>query len=243
MKVEIWSDFACPFCYIGKVHFETALAQFEHRDEVDVVYRSFELDPQAPLTIEEDIHTLMAKKYGMTRDRAMALNHNIVEMAKEAGLTFAMDSMILTNTFDAHRLAQYATQNGKMDEMAKTLFQAYFTDSRHLGDRATLLELAASIGLSHEDVDAVLAKDDYASAVREDERVASELGISGVPFFVIDRKYGISGAQPAGTFLEALESMWKETHQPLTVLKPKPSSADAKEDGCADGVCAVKETQ
>jgi len=233
MKIEIWSDFACPFCYIGKQRLEAALDQFEHKDAVKVIFRSFELDPSAPRDVDYDVHDMLAAKYGMNREQAIAMNKNLSMQAKEVGLSFQFDSLILTNTFDAHRLAQYAASQGKMSEMAKELFQAYFTDSRHLGDHQTLAELAVKAGLDHKEVLQILMSEDYSAEVHQDEEEASRLGISGVPFFVIDRKYVVSGAQSTDMFLQALQTTWNELQ--LDVLDDNRSeSASAT---CDDGVC------
>ncbi|MCR8964573.1 DsbA family oxidoreductase [Brevibacillus halotolerans] len=211
MKVEVWSDFACPFCYIGKQQIEAALDKFAHKDDVEVVFRSFELDPKAQRDVDYDVHDMLVAKYGMSRDQAIAMNENLSSKAKEVGLTFQFDTLILTNTFDAHRLAKYAIKQGKMNPMAQELFQAYFTDSRHLGDHETLVELAVKVGLDRDEALKVLAGDDYSADVRADEEEASRLGVSGVPFFVIDRKYVVSGAQSTDMFLNALQTAWKES--------------------------------
>ncbi|MED1788550.1 DsbA family oxidoreductase [Brevibacillus laterosporus] len=217
MKVEVWSDFACPFCYIGKQRIEEALDKFAHKDDVEVVFRSFELDPKAQRDVDYDVHDMLVAKYGMSRDQAIAMNENLSGKAKEVGLTFQFDTLILTNTFDAHRLAKYAFKQGKMNPMAQELFRAYFTDSRHLGDHETLVELAVKVGLDRAEALKVLAGDDYSDEVRADEEEASRLGVSGVPFFVIDRKYAVSGAQSTDMLLNALQTAWKES-QSLNVL-------------------------
>lgn len=210
MKVEIWSDYICPFCYIGKRKFEAALEQFPHREHVEVVYRSFELDPNSERNVEFDIHDLLANKYGMSRDKAKEMSDNVGAQAKSVGLDYKFDTMIVTNTFDAHRLTHFAAKHGKMHEMAERLLKAYFTDSKHIGDRETLADLAEEIGLDRGEAAAALAGDEYAQQVRNDEREAGELGIRGVPFFVINRKYGISGAQPTEVFRNALNQAWDE---------------------------------
>lgn len=234
MKVDIWSDFACPFCYIGKRRFEAALEQFAHKSSIEVVFRSFELDPDSPRDIDHDVYDMLASKYNMTRQQAIEMNQNLSLQAKAVGLDFHFDTLVLTNTFDAHRLAHYAATKAKMNEMTERLLKAYFADSKHLGDHETLLALAAEVGLDKEEVAAVLAGEEFSENVRADEQEAAMIGIRGVPFFVIDRKYAISGAQPSEAFLEALEKAWSE-HQPLTILH---DSAEADTDAaCADGVC------
>ncbi|CAG7640390.1 DsbA family oxidoreductase [Paenibacillus allorhizosphaerae] len=233
MKVEIWSDFACPFCYIGKRRFEAALEQFPQRAEVEVVYRSFELDPNAPVSVDFDVHQMLADKYGMPRERAVEMNRNMTEQAAALGLTYNMDTLVVTNTFDAHRLAQYAAAQGMLIPMTERLLKAYFTDSLNLGDRETLAGLAAEVGLDRGDVLRMLAGDEFVNDVRADEQEAAELGIRGVPFFVIDRKFGVSGAQPNEVFLQGLHKAW-EASRPLTLLNEQTGeSANA----CEDGVC------
>ncbi|CAG7630090.1 hypothetical protein PAESOLCIP111_03166 [Paenibacillus solanacearum] len=233
MKVEIWSDFACPFCYIGKRRFEAALEQFPQRAEVEVVYRSFELDPNAPVSVDHDVHQMLAGKYGMSREQAIDMNRNVVEQAAALGLAYHMDTLVLTNTFDAHRLAQYAAVHGKLTPMTERLLKAYFTDSLHLGDRETLAGLAAEVGLDRDDVLHMLESGAFADEVRADEQDAAALGIRAVPFFVIDRKFGVSGAQPGEVFLQALQKAW-EASSPLTLLNEQDGDSA---NGCEDGAC------
>lgn len=236
MKVDIWSDFACPFCYIGKQRLETALNQFANKDDVEVVFKSFELDPHAPRDVDHDVHDMLAAKYGMSREQAIAMNENLSHQAKDAGLTFQFDTLKLTNTFDAHRLAQYAAKQGKMNRMTQELFQAYFTNSLHLGDHDTLIELAVKIGLDREEARKVLSGTDYSVEVRADEEEAQRLGVRGVPFFVIDQKYAISGAQSSDMFLQALQTAWQESYS-LKMLNDTKSESESI--ACADGICAV----
>lgn len=214
MKVEIWSDYACPFCYIGKRRFEKALEQFPHKDEVKVVFRSFELDPSSPKEIRTSMQEILAAKYGMSLDEAKAANDRVAGQALEEGLLYRFDTMIPTNTFDAHRLTHYAAKHGKMAEMSERLFKAYFTDSLHIGDVDTLIFLAQGIGLDGKETADILASDAFTDDVRSDERLAGEIGIRGVPFFVLDEKYAISGAQPLEAFQKALQQVWeKHTEQ------------------------------
>jgi predicted DsbA family dithiol-disulfide isomerase len=227
MKVEIWSDLLCPFCYIGKRKFEGALADFAHRDEVEVVWRSFELMPDAARESDQDMHAMLAAKLGGDRARAEAMNAHVTNQAAAVGLAYDLDHAHPTNSFDAHRFIHLAAAHGLQDEAEERLFAAHFTEARNLGQHDTLKELAAEIGL-----DARAVAD-----VRADEAEARALGINGVPFFVIDRKYGISGAQPSEVFLETLQTIWAEDH-PLTLLhSPSPDMAD--DDACVDDVCAV----
>lgn len=210
MKVEIWSDIACPFCYIGMKRFQEGLSKFPQAEQLEIIFRSFELDPQAERNISVNIHDVLASKYGMTREKAEEMNQGITAQAAALGLDFHMDTMKLTNTFDAHRMIHFAASHGKMSEMKEAIFKAYFTDSKHVGDHETLHSIAVELGLNSVAAREVLAGDHYAAEVRADEQSAAELGIRGVPYFVLDRKYAISGAQPPEVFLQALEKAWSE---------------------------------
>lgn len=210
MKIEVWSDFSCPFCYIGKRRLEKALEAFEHKDEVQVVYRSFELDPEAPKDTESSIHELLAVKYGLSLLQAKESNQNVAAQAKAEGLDYHFDTAIPTNTFDAHQLSHYAGEKGKAKEMTERLYRAYFTDSLHIGDRETLIRLAEEAGLNGQEAGEVLDQNRYADQVREDEREARQLGIRGVPFVVLRGKYAVSGAQPLEIFQGALQRAWED---------------------------------
>ncbi|GAA0334922.1 DsbA family oxidoreductase [Bacillus carboniphilus] len=238
MKIEVWSDFVCPFCYIGKRRLENALEQFPHKDQVEVEFKSFELDPNAPEYSGKSIHEALATKYGMTIEQAKQANQNVGQQAASVGLTFNFDEMKPTNTFDAHRLAKFAKSQGKEKEITEKLLYAYFTESKNLGDIDTLLDIAEGSGLDREDALAILKdKNAYANDVRIDEGLAGQYGISGVPFFIINQKYAISGAQPLETFVGALQKVWEEEN-------PKPkfedlSGNDSNDAFCADGSCVV----
>jgi predicted DsbA family dithiol-disulfide isomerase len=240
MKVEVWSDIFCPFCYIGKRKFEQALEQFPQRDEVEVVWHSFQLNPEAPLEFEGDVNEMLANKYGMTRQRAQEMNDRVTHQAAEVGLVYKLDQAQLTNSFDAHRLSHLAAAHGKQDEAEEALFTAYFTEGRHLGRHETLAEIGSEIGLDAEDVAATLASDAYAREVNADIAQARSFGINGVPFFIFDRTYAVSGAQPSEVFLTALQRTWADSH-PLTII----GAADAPSDGdlCTDDSCAVPTPQ
>jgi predicted DsbA family dithiol-disulfide isomerase len=209
MNIEIWSDFACPFCYMGKRRLELALEQFANRSEVRIVFRSFELDPNAPRDVAIDVYDMLSSKYGVSRSQAVAMNRQIAEQGRDLGLIYRFDTMILTNTFDAHRLTHWAAVYGKQAEMAERLFRAYFTDSLHIGRHETLAALAEEAGLDRAEAEKVLHGAAFAEEVRGDEREAARFGIRGVPFFVIDRKYAVSGAQPVDVFLDALNKGWE----------------------------------
>jgi predicted DsbA family dithiol-disulfide isomerase len=211
MQVEIWSDVVCPWCYLGKRYFEQALERFPHRDEVEVIYRSFELDPSAPPGVTTPTVETLAGKYGMGLEQAREAQRQMEQRAAQAGLTFRMEDLRSGNTRDAHRLLQLAGARGKGAELAERLHRAYFTDQASIFDHASLAGFAADVGLDRDEALAVLAGDQYAQAVEADEQVAYSLGVTGVPFFVIDRRYGISGAQPAETITQVLERVWAET--------------------------------
>ncbi len=208
MQVEIWSDIVCPWCYLGKRNFEQALQQFGHRDEVDVVYRSFELDPAAPADATTPTVELLASKYGMTPDQARAAQRQMEQRAAQAGLTFRMGDLRSGNTRDAHRLLQLARERGRQPDLVERLHRAYFTEQDSVFDRAALARLAADAGLDPAEVAAVLDSDQFGADVTADEQTAQALGATGVPFFVIDRRYGISGAQPPELIGQALSQAW-----------------------------------
>jgi predicted DsbA family dithiol-disulfide isomerase len=210
MKVEIWSDIACPWCYVGKRRFESALGQFEHRDDVEVVWRSFELDPDAPRAHGVPQDELLASKYGMPLERARAMNARMTDEAKKEGLDFHLDRVKVGNTFDAHRLVHLAAESGRADAMKERLMKAYFTDGEAIAEPETLARLAAEIGLDPAKARQVLAGDAYAADVRADESRARAFGISGVPFFAIDERYGVSGAQTPEVLLGALRQAHAE---------------------------------
>lgn len=210
MTIEIWSDVVCPFCYIGKREFEHALQQFDHKSEVKVVWKSFELDPNAPARSEHDMYGMLVSKYGGTRDDAKARVQGVVDRAKTVGLDYQMEKAVIGNSFDAHRLIQLAKTKGKGAEAEERLFKAYFTEGVHLADHASLIRLGLEIGLDKDDVAAMLASARFTDEVRADEREAQQLGIRGVPYFVIDRRYGVSGAQQSAHFLGALQQAWTE---------------------------------
>jgi predicted DsbA family dithiol-disulfide isomerase len=204
MNVEIWSDIACPWCYVGKRRFEAALAAFEHRDDVTLTWRSFELDPSAPHEREGDRDEHLARKYGMTREQAAQMHAQMTEVAAAAGLDFRFDIARGGTTFDAHRVVHLAAAHGKQDAMKERLLRAHFTEGELVSDHDVLTRLAVETGLPEDEVRDVLATDRYAAEVRDDERTASQLGISAVPFFVADRAIGASGAQPPEVLLEFL---------------------------------------
>jgi predicted DsbA family dithiol-disulfide isomerase len=235
MKVEIWSDVVCPWCYIGKRRFERALADFAHRDEVEVLWRSFELDPAArPSGAITTPHAeRLAAKYGRTTEQAQQMLDHMTETAAAEGLTFRFDLSRTGNTFDAHRLLHLALEHGLQDELKERLDRATFGEGLSVSDHDELAALAVEVGLSESDVRDVLASDRYAGAVRADEAQAQAYQISGVPFFVVDGRYGVSGAQPPEQIARVLAKAWQEKH-PVTVL-----AGGGEGDACEGGSCAV----
>ncbi len=232
MKVEIWSDVVCPWCYIGKRRFEAALAQFEHARDVEVIWRSFELDPGAPRVQTEPQAERLAKKYGVSLEQVKAMNARLIGEAGKEGLDFHLEEAIGGNTFDAHRLIHFAAESGRADVMEERLMKAYFTEGVAIGERAELVRLAIEVGLDEDRVKAMLSAEELADAVRADEARARAFGISGVPFFAIDERYGISGAQPAESILEALNRAYGESR--LVSV-----TGDAGAGQCDDGSCAI----
>jgi predicted DsbA family dithiol-disulfide isomerase len=213
MEVEIWADVVCPWCYLGKRHFEQALDSFAYADKVQVVYRSFELDPAAPQGVTTPTVDLLAQKYGMTPDRARQAQRQMEERATADGLTFRMDSLRSGNTRDAHRLLHLAKASNRQGELMERLQRAYFTEQDSIFDHDALTRLAVEAGLDPDEVADVLASDRYGDHVDTDEAMARSIGATGVPLFVIDRRYGISGAQPAETITGVLERAWIEAGQ------------------------------
>jgi predicted DsbA family dithiol-disulfide isomerase len=210
MEVEIWSDVVCPWCYLGKRRFEQALASFEHRDKVQVTYRSFQLDPAAPAGITSPTVEMLAQKYSMNAAQAEQAQRQMEERAAADGLTFRMSGLRSGNTRDAHRLLQLAKASGQQEQLMERLQRAYFTEQDSIFDHGSLSRLAAEAGLDRDAVARVLDSDQYADHVDTDQAMARSLGATGVPLFVIDRRYGISGAQPPQTITSVLERAWAE---------------------------------
>jgi predicted DsbA family dithiol-disulfide isomerase len=211
MQVEIFSDVVCPWCYIGKRRFEAALAAFPHAEDVTVTYRSFQLDPDAPARSTQSVEQHLAAKYGRTLEQAREMNQRVTDLAAGVGLDFRLEKAQRANTFDAHRLLHLADARGVQADLAERLLDAYFTRGAVVSDHAELTEFAVAAGLDRAEVGAVLAGDDFAEQVRADLALAGRFGISGVPFFVFDRTYGVSGAQETNVFSEVLERVWTDT--------------------------------
>jgi predicted DsbA family dithiol-disulfide isomerase len=211
MLVDIWSDVVCPWCYLGKRRVEAALERFEHRDAVEVHWHSFELDPQAGPSSDVPGAERLAAKYGMTVEEARGRHAQLEAMAAAEGLEYHLDRTRGGNSFAAHRLHQLAIDRGLSDAVMERLMRAYFTEGEPIDENQVLLRLASEAGLDADEAHAVLATDRYAEEVRTDEATAARIGIRGVPFFVLGRRFGVSGAQTPEIMLEALQKAWDET--------------------------------
>jgi predicted DsbA family dithiol-disulfide isomerase len=237
MRVEIWSDIACPWCYVGKARFEKALAGFPHRDRVEVVHRSFELDPGRAKGDVQPVLTMLTRKYGMSEAQARAGEENLGRQAAAEGLEYRTRDRDHGSTFDMHRLLHLAKAHGRQDELIQAFYRANFAEERSVfGDDERLVELAVAAGLDADAARAVLADPSaHADDVRADEREAARLGATGVPFFVIDRAYGVSGAQPAEVFTRALTQAWDTGSplRPVTGAAAGDAAAECGPDGCA----------
>ncbi|GAB2772201.1 DsbA family oxidoreductase [Salinimicrobium soli] len=210
MTVDIWSDVRCPFCYIGKHKFENALKKFEHGGKVKVNWHSFQLDPN--LETQPDISTMdyFVEAKNVSKEQAQQMFENVEKMAAETGLEMDPNSSVVANSFRAHLLLQLAKEKGKANELKEELFKAHFSEGKNIDDHETLLQIAASAGLDSEEAEKALTSEDFAYAVKQDEMQAQQIGVRGVPFFVFENKYGVSGAQPSETFLEVLQKVWEE---------------------------------
>lgn len=239
MRVEIWSDIACPWCYIGKARFEKGLESFAHRDDVEVVHRSFELDPGHAKDEVASVTDMLAAKYGKSPREVLAMEEHVASQARSEGLGYRVGDRDHGNTFDIHRLLHLAKARGLQDELLSVLYRANFAEERSVYDLETLVDLAVEAGLDEAETRVLLADTGaYADDVRADEREAAELGATGVPFFVLDRRYGVSGGQPAEVFTQALEQAWQG--RALTPVGAASAEADGQGAVCdADGSCEI----
>ena len=243
MRIEIWSDVVCPWCYIGKRRFEEALADFPGRDEVEVVYRSFELDPRAPEQGTESVVEALGRKYGGGPAAGRRMVDQVTGTAAEVGLAFDFAAAPHSRTVDAHRLLHLALAQGGpalQGRLKEAFLAAYFSEARSMGDHAVLRQVARDAGLDAARVDAVLASEEFLEEVSDDVEQARAYGISGVPFYVLDAKLGISGAQPVEAFAEALDQAWTASRPPLRLVGSVPSTdlADAETAACGPDGCA-----
>lgn len=208
MNIDIWSDYVCPFCWVGKRNLEIALREFEHADAVTITWHPFELDPHAPTEVTGTLVEKIAQKYNLSLEQSLATQKGLQAKAKAVGLDFNYEEAKATNTFDAHRLSFLASKFSLADVFDDAAKKAYFTDGKSLAHHDTLVELATSVGLPKEEVLNVLASDAYSDEVRQSEETARRLGVTGVPFYVFNNTIAVSGAQPPGVFVEALRQAW-----------------------------------
>jgi predicted DsbA family dithiol-disulfide isomerase len=234
MKVEIWSDVMCPFCYIGKRKFEKALAEFPGKNNIEVTWKSFQLDPST--VTDPTLSTIdhLAEKKGWSKAQAMETTAHVSNIAKQVGLDFHFDKAVVANSFDAHRLSHLAKKYGKQNELEEKLFSAYFTEGKNTADHNTLLQIGVELGLDKTEINELLNSDLYSDKVEEDIYQAQQIGVRGVPFFVLDQKYAVSGAQEPTAFLQALTKAYDEhkKENPLQVLNTEGSADACGPDGC-----------
>lgn len=231
MKIEIWSDIMCPFCYIGKRRFEQALETFEGKDKVEIEWKSYLLSPELVTDPNKNLHEFLAEHKGVSLEEAKGMNDYVTNMAAQTGLTYNFDKAIPANSFNAHRMLHFAKEFGKQNEAEEALFKAYFTDGKNIDDAATLSEIAASVGLDTAALAEAMGSEAYFQDVVMDVQEAQNIGVRGVPFFVFNRKYGVSGAQESGTFLEVLEKSygeWQQANAPLDVIEGDSCGVDGK---------------
>lgn len=209
LKIEIWSDVMCPFCYIGKRKIEHALNNFPNKEKVEIEWKSFQLDPTMKSQPGKSTYDYLAEKYGRDREWSLEMHANVTNQAKAEGLEYNFDKAIIANSFDAHRLSHLAKKHGKGNELEELIFKAYFTEGKDVSEIETLVELGTNVGLGETEIRNMLASNNYKDAVQNDIIEAQQIGVRGVPFFVLDRKYAISGAQPAEVFNETLSKAWE----------------------------------
>lgn len=233
LKIQIWSDVMCPFCYIGKRKIEEAITQFENKDSIEIEWKSFELDPSFVATPNESITDHLAEKYGRDTDWAQSMLENMTENAKNSGLDFHFENSILANSLNAHRLMHLAKKHNLSNELKELLFKAYLTDGKDVNNWNTLEEIGTEAGLPIDEIIELITTNDYTKEVREDQHEAQKLGVTGVPFFVFDNKYAVSGAQPTDVFLKTLEKTWEEGNFTNIIQLQNPTDANSCGiDGC-----------
>jgi len=233
LKIQIWSDIMCPYCYIGKRRIEGALAQFKHKDDVEIEWKSFQLDSSFVASENDDMAEHLAEKYRKDVSWAKEMMDSMTQNAKSAGLDFRFDKAIMANSFNAHRLLHLAKKNNLSDAMEETLFKAYLTDGENVNDSETLKRLGLQVGLKADELEALLSSDQFANEVTADITMAQNIGVQGVPFFVFDNKYAVSGAQHVETFVQTLDKVWEEGdfNPKLTILNNEAGDSCGI-DGC-----------
>ena len=234
MKIEIWSDVMCPFCYIGKRNFETALNQFSAKEHIEVVWKSYQLDGSIPEVANESYQDYLVKHKGMPAAQVKNMLDNVTQSAKQVGLDYNFDIALMVNSLNAHKLIQFAKTKGLGDEAEEKLFLAFFTEGKNIADIAMLTQLGVAIGLDETEIKTAFSDEKYANLVQQDIEEAQQVGVQGVPFFVLDRKYAVSGAQPPKAFLENLEKAYAEWRK----QNPETKLQIAKGQSCTpDGIC------
>jgi predicted DsbA family dithiol-disulfide isomerase len=239
MKIEIWSDVACPWCYIGKRRFEAALAEFPHRESVDVRWRSYQLDPTVPEHYDGTELDYLSTRKGLAPAQVTQMFEHVAAQGKEVGLNYRFDDVVVANSFTAHRLIHLAAAHGKQDAAKERLLSDHFEHGKDIGSREYLSSVAQDLGLDPAEVAELFTSDKYSDDVRRDIAEARAIGVTGVPFFVIDRKYGLSGAQPSEVFTQALNQAWQEAHPLVMVSAPGADGGSAGDaaacgpDGCS----------
>ncbi len=234
MRIEIWSDIACPWCFIGKRRFETALGRFDHKEDVDVEWHSYQLDPGLPEHFDGTEAEYLSRSKGISVEQVRQMFTHVTQQAEGEGLRYDFDSVVVANSFTAHRFLHLAKTQGVMSEAKEALLSGHFEHGRDIADHDYLAEVGRSLGIDPALTRRVLESDEFIAEVEADIAEARALGVTGVPFFVIDRKYGISGAQAPETFAEALETAWQESHS-LTVLAGGASRPGAEPGGAVCG--------
>ena len=230
LQVEVWSDVVCPWCYIGRRRLETALEQFPHRDQVEVVWRSFQLDPSVPEGETHPTLPALAAKYGRSVEEMRGMQQHVEQVAAGEGLEYRLGDQVSGNTLLAHELLHLAAEHGLRSALEERLLHAYFEEGRSVFDVDSLVALGAEVGLDEAEARRALTDRRFLAAVHQDAATAQALGATGVPFFVVDRKYGAAGAQPAELLLQVLERAWADANPLITA----PAA-----DGCTDDSCAV----
>lgn len=231
MKIEIWSDVMCPFCYIGKRNFEKALEQFADKDKVEVEWKSFQLDPTIPEVAKENQVDYLVKRKGMNREQVKGMLENVTQMAQQVGLEYHLDKSVMVNSQKAHQLIQFAKTKNLGDQIEERLFKAFFTEGKNIADTNTLTQLGIDIGLDKNELQVAFTDDQYRYQMNQDIQEGQQLGVRGVPFFVFDRKYGISGAQPSEAFLDTLSKSfteWKAANPEVKLQMTQGQSCDTQ---------------
>ena len=231
MKIELWSDFGCPFCYIGKKRFEKALNKFAHKDTVEVIYKAYQLDPNAPKVMVGAPNVNFAKGHNTTPAAATEKFKMFVEQAKTVGLKYDYENIKLTNTFDAHRVAKWANTLGLEAKLTDRFMSAYFQEGLNLADSNVLVKLGLEVGLDEKGLKDVVGSNQFADLVREQIQEGRQVGVQGVPFFVLNNKYGVSGAQAEEYFSQVLDQLWKESQQ-FESIPGSDSGQACTEEGC-----------